>query len=80
MKIRIYRRDGKPESVPDTVVDMTSPCSEDTVVIGDSLFGGVSTLEALALEGKHGVLSCSSKRPGWLFAQKLDKAVSNERR
>lgn len=38
-----------------------------SLIIGDSYFGNISTLEALAVEGKYGLFSCQARRPSFLF-------------
>ncbi len=44
---------------------------ENVVVIGDSYFGVIQTLEALALEGHHGIFSCKGTCPSYLFKDHL---------
>lgn len=63
----VYRRDGTKEAAHETVRRMAAPLPAGSLVVGDSYFGNISTIEALALEGKHGLFSCQSRRPTFLF-------------
>ena len=50
---------------------MSKPLPPQSLIIGDSYFGSISTLEALALEGKYGLFSCQSRRPSFLFGNSI---------
>jgi hypothetical protein len=50
---------------------MAEPLPEGSLIVGDSYFGNVSTIEALALEGKYGIFSCQSRRPTFLFQNSI---------
>lgn len=67
LNFSIYRRNRGHETAAATVLRMSSPLPPSSLVIGDSYFGNLSTLEALALEGKYGLFSCQARRPSFLF-------------
>jgi hypothetical protein len=74
----IYRRNRAREAASATVLRMAAPMSPGSLIIGDSYFGNISTLEALALEGKYGLFSCQSKRPSFLFQNSITPLLQKD--
>ena len=60
----------------ETFVRMARCVPEDTVVVGDSYFGGLQALEAIVKEGKHVLVSCNSRRPSALNSNYLAKLAT----
>ena len=67
MQVSIYRRNGEKESSANTLLRLSIPLPPGSLVVGDSYFGGLQTLEGLARAGKYGLLSCTCTRPSFLF-------------
>lgn len=76
--ISLYRRNGDKETVANTVTRMSNPLPAGSLVVGDSYFGNISTLEALSLEGKYGLFSCTSIKPSFLFKGLTEKSLSRD--
>ena len=76
--VSIYRRNGEKESAAHTLLRMTKPLPPGSLIVGDSYFGGLSTLEGLALEGKHSLFSCCQTRPSFLFKDSLKTLVEKD--
>lgn len=56
---------------------MAAPLPPKSLIVGDSYFGGIATLEALSLEGKYGLFSCQSRRPNFLFGKDIAPKLTN---
>lgn len=74
IKMSMFERvlpDGSPsrkESTSDTLLRMIQELPEGTVIVGDSLFGSLDAVQALAEQGYEAILSCRTDRPSALFA------------
>tara|TARA_R110002050_G_C8919557_1_gene511322 strand:- start:93 stop:1949 length:1857 start_codon:yes stop_codon:yes gene_type:complete len=71
LRLSIFRRGEAKESPTATVMKMIRGIAPESLVITDSYFGGMRTLEALSLEGHLGLMSCKQTQPSFLFRDHL---------
>ena len=67
LRLSIFRRSGEKESPTATVMKMIKGIAPNSLVITDSYFGGLRTLEALSQAGHLGLMSCKQTQPSFLF-------------
>ena len=83
LKFSMFRRDrtnpkATYEAVHDTVIRMTQPLSSCSLVVGDSYFGSLKSMEELVKQGKHCIFSCTQNRPSLFFRQNLCSLLKND--
>ncbi len=71
LRLCIFRRGGEKESPTATVMKMIRGIAPESLVITDSYFGGLRTLEGLSALGHYGLMSCKQTQPSFLFKDLL---------
>jgi hypothetical protein len=64
--------------VHDTVINLLNGVNnEGHIVVADSYFGGVKTLETLKKNGFESIMTCNSNRPSSIFKNRLHKKLKD---
>ena len=71
LKTSLFRRGQVTEKAEDTLLRMGSAAPSGSLIVADSLFGGLKGLTKLVGSGRHGLLSCRRDRPGFIFKDYL---------
>ena len=69
--LSLFRRGQDKESPSDTVLKMCKGISKESLIVADSYFGGLKTMEKLSQEGHMCVMSCKQTQPSFLFKDYL---------
>ena len=72
----LFRRGEPPEKTHNTLLRMTEQLSEDSLVVADSYFGSMKSLEGLVERNQHALLACRANRPSGIFKNRLCKNMS----
>lgn len=71
LRVSIFRRGEMRESPSDTVLKMIRGAPPESLIITDSYFGGMRTLESLSELGHYALMSCKQTQPSFLFRDHL---------
>ena len=80
----MYRRTtetGEPaptEHAHETFARLARHMPKGSLIVGDSYFGGLNTLEEIVKQQQHALLSCTQRRPSALFADNLVKQLHKD--
>ena len=72
----LFRRVEPPVKTHNTLLQMSEQLSEDSLVVADSYFGSMKSLEGLVERNQHALLACRANRPSGIFKNRLCKNMS----
>eukprot|EP00300_Choanocystis_sp_HF-7_P024054 c2544_g1_i1.p1 GENE.c2544_g1_i1~~c2544_g1_i1.p1 ORF type:complete len:143 (-),score=12.52 c2544_g1_i1:197-625(-) len=75
LKLSLFRRHQEKEKADETLLRMAKVTPPGSLIVADSLFGGLKGLEKLVGSGRQGLLSARKDRPSFLFKDHLEKKL-----
>ena len=77
LMMSLFRRHQQREAADDTLLRMAQVTPQGSLIVADSLFGGMKGLEKIVGSGRHGLFSVRKDRPSSLFKNFLEIGLND---